>query len=474
MAFSTQVTTSSSLALKVIARELGRQYKGQWEYANFVAEYAGAPITAEQMLAGNLPDGIGSGKQFFMMDNPFLWAGRKQKNGGVRWTKGQFQAKIGTPSQGDVSIEKTGQMADLRFQEGYVNELAFPIAVRRGIMGEQVLGSWADEIRNDAAPQLYDWSNRFAVKELRYAEVVGYSPHMVNSNSGSLSVTKRFHPEFLIPGLAKGRGASNERYTTWSNTTATFEQRLSRKIAQVSSGTEHQMSAKMLEVLAGEARRRVRPLRADNGKRVWGLELTLEQMAQLRSDVTFLRNMQFWPSGMNQQDVLFYQSDAMYAGFAIFQMVRGVACQIYASDSAAGGDTLTEMAVAGTVTSANADYVKFGPLNDDLTEKDWTSPDADDLDSYFPTSADPAAVDLNRHMGVIWGENALTGVNCPVRSPLVTQKWDADRNEDLYYMRVGGWARNDFYDHDDPASATAVRNTSSIPFVTYSPPTNSN
>ena len=395
-------------------------------------------------------------KPIVKIPNPWAKINDSQKGGGYQHIIPHLDPMVQQAIPGDNQFQGNEQNETLRYSTGYINAWGVPRNLKIGEFNEQLGGRWSDQARNRVGPQLKDWSMRMEHYHMIETMNRGYSPHITASaavtnylTAAGLSVSTRHNPNSLNPGLAAG-----SRRATWSATTATYMQSLSRLWIQAGAdSSDFYMSARILRILYQEAwQYPMTPIaRSSRGLPMFECWLSLAQWNQLMDDPEF-GDGPISALGQYQKDVLFQNAAAVYGGL-IIHIMEGVAGQVFCWKS---GDTLGAI----TATSGNATTISYGPANSDLSEDDRHDP-----------TTQPAAETTDNEMiklGYVVGGMALCGIEARP-SKLVPDGWDYNRKRGLSIQNMNGWFRPDIYDNAAPASATTVKSHGLMSFVTYSP-----
>lgn len=460
--------------LSKIMREIVDQYEGQWDFGGWVQH--GGSMNSSEVTHGLIDRTANVKKPILMLDNPF-GGGGNTKSGGNHWyrTLAPVQDDIG--KSGDLTVEGTGTVQQLEYSHGYINQKRYTFLAKDGNMAKQNLGAWQDNIMAKVPTNLHDKASRFAqTRGMAYSMLYGFSHHILASVAdGGFNVTRRFHPNFFIPGLPAGKDTTGRALTTWSATSATYEGRLATNLALVQADVAFRMNAVTLKKIHAYARRYIKPMTMINGKPHWLLEVTQEQWADLLTDATILKALEIWSNNKNDQsDVLVNNCDLIYNNLIIVSTVRGTARQVYFYGVA--DPTLTD------TPEAAPDRVRFGPvtLEADI-EKNWSSVSGDDVISAVPSGGDQQA-HLNLHSATLWGAAGIVGVNVPMNfagtkqklraGSLTSEEWDHGAKIEFALAQIYGYSRQDWYNAEDITSATTVRNETSAQIITYSPNSN--
>ena len=393
-------------------------------------------------------------KPIVKIPNPFAQSRDRQKGGGYQHIIPTLDPYTMAAVPGDRQMQGKEVEQVLNYSVGYINEWGAPAHLSLGRFNDQLLGGWAEEARNRVGPQLKDWAFRNEHFHMVDAINRGYSTPVHASASSTyltdagLSVVVRHNPNFVNCGLAKG-----SRRPTWSATTATYMQSLSRIVIQagVNSSEFHYSAAYIRKLYAEAKEQRMIPVGFANGQPVYEDWIPMAMWNQLMADPEF-GDGPITAIGQHQSEVLFANAAAFYSGM-IIRIMDGVAGQITAYKS---GDTLGAI----TATSGNATTVAYGPLDTDLSELNRSDPSVGD-------HAESAANEMIK-VGYVVGGRALYGIE-PWPSKLVPDGWDYDRKKGLSIQCQNGWFRPDIYNNAAPASATTAKSFGIMSHVNYSP-----
>jgi len=448
MAMSMSRTASQNVTL--YAAKLERQKRQKFILSRFT--YATKEVTEAQAAKGQWP-AIPDNAIGVKIPYPGAYTGKGIKGGGDHYEIPMLNALVGQGVSGDTPVIGTGGEDSLDYCPIYVNQKRWEHQLKVGTMPEIREGAWAEQMAQQCGPQLMDLMMRWqAWYAIAYALNYGFSQHIVGAGEGEFAIDERFHPNLCVPGNPQGTG-DGYRYTTWSATPATYESALAKNIARVAEGgSDHQMSASLLQKMEGEAEElRLEPLEV-GGDELYPCLLHRDQWVQLLQDATFRQSLQNWMAPKNDQaEVYFKSKPAIFSKLAIFVGSFGPS-EIYSHKG--DGDLTTE------VTAGNATKVEFGPLTTACAERDLTTP------TIFRHQAGGTSKHLRCKQGWIFGKKAWLGIEA--RAPKFhVDEWDYENKKGKAISWVGGFARNDSY--DSVASPTTVENTSSIPFVTDSP-----
>ena len=389
------------------------------------------------------------GKPIVKIRNPFADISDKEKGGGFQHIIPYIDPIVAAALVGDVQYQGNEVGLTRKYSTGYVGNWGLPMQEKYGIANELLLGNWVAELAERSSRELKDWSNRKEHFHMVDAINRGYDPAV----RSLWTIAIRHNPNFVVPGLPAGTGDGSRR-ATWSATTATYMQSLSRNVIRAGSDSaEFYCSASALRTLYNEAKHYpMIPVAYKSGQAFYELWLDDAQMNQLQEDNEFAGSGAVSALGRFQQDVLFQNAEAVYAGFIIKRMY-GVASQITAWKS---GDTLTAI----PATSADATTLAYGPVSSAIAELDRHDP------SVQPHTESAANEKIK--VGYVVGGQALCGIE--VRRPkLLLDSFDYGRKTGIAVEGLHGWFRPDVYNNAAPASATTSKNHGVMSFATYSP-----
>jgi len=449
------VSRTAALNIAILARKLLRQKRQKFVISRFAHT---TEKQTEVQAARNIWPSMNANALINTIPYPGGYANKSVKGGGDRHVIPQLRALSGKGVSGDTVVLGTGGENELDYVELFVNQKRWEHQVKVGTMPEIRLGEWAEQMAQQVGPELADlfmrWESWYSIM---YALTRGYSEHIIGSGAGEFGIVERHHPNMCFPGLPFGTATGGKSFCTWSATTATYEQYLARNACRLpEGGSQTQMSAQILRILENSAEeKRMTPFNI-GGQERFLVMVTPDQWHQLLSDPEFRGSLQHWANQANDQSkVYFSDAQALFSRFAIFKSRFGP-CEVYPHKE--DGD-ITTVAALGDATK-----LEYGPLTATATERDLT-----DVTIFRTLNADEEEnPNLRLRMGWVFGTQAAMGMECKPMT-FKTEEWDYENKKGKALAWVGGHARCDFYNNMSPASATAVENTSSMPFITDSP-----